>query len=242
MDNNTLINATIDGIMALLTLAALLQTRSIQRKDSKPALAMNLFAKKDAVMFKIENVGKSGIKDCELRIVESKENITFQNSCFNNRITLYPTESMEDELKQLSLNGNCPNYVVVEVNYTEVLTNKKVKYIRQINFSGNKTEDYEVVQQMKDVVKYLSQIDRSENRMANYFEGRFLPSFDTCNPAPNGSFYEDLYCIYNKEQNSRPKTKKEWREYIEKIEKMREEISDKRNYFRDENGDLHIPK
>jgi hypothetical protein len=242
MTSDTLISTIINGSMVLLTFAALLQTRSIQRKDSKPVIAMNLFAKKNAVMFKIENVGKSGIKDCELRVVESKENITFQNSCFNNRITLYPTESMEDELKQLSLNDSYPNYVVVEVNYTEVLTNKRVKYIRQINFSGNKTEDYEVIQQMKDVVKYLSQIDKSENRMANYFEGRFIPSFDTCNPEPNGSFYEDLYCAYNREQNSRPKTKEEWKEHIKKIEKMREETSDKRNYFRDENGELYIPK
>ena len=41
--------------------------------------------------------------------------------------------------------------------------------------------------------------------MANYFEGRFLIPADTCNPAPNGSLYEDLNNVYNKKKGSRPK-------------------------------------
>lgn len=234
MNSDTLISTIINSLIALFALITILQTNSIQRKDSKPVLAMSLFIEKGANVFRIENVGKSGVKECEIKILNGK-NISFQNSYFNSKITLFPTEHMEDILNYRTLKSGCPNYILIEVNYIEILTGKKIKYVRQVNFSGDKTESDELGLELRNIIDQLSQISRSENRMANYFEGRFLIPADTCNPAPNGSLYEDLNSVYNKKKGLRPKDVEKRKKQIKKGKE------DKRNYFRDEEGKLHIP-
>lgn len=50
----------------------------------------------------------------------------------------------------------------------------------------------EIKDSIREISNRLNEISYSNNRMANYFEGRCLFKFDEINVIPNSSLYDDM--------------------------------------------------
>lgn len=54
---------------------------------------------------------------------------------------------------------------------------------------------------ISDISKKLNEISYSNNRMANYFEGRCLFKSDDLNVLPHGSLYQDMKEVFHNVEN-----------------------------------------
>ncbi len=76
--------------------------------------------------------------------------------------------------------------------YCEGNTKKTVKYDRKVCFTKSIEKSEDISEKIGDISKKLNEISYSNNRMANYFEGRCLFKFDELNVFPHNSLYKDM--------------------------------------------------
>jgi hypothetical protein len=71
-------------------------------------------------------------------------------------------------------------------------TKKKVQYRRTITFTQKSEEDRKSDQALKGIEDKLDSMMYSQNRVANYLEGRTLFPIDRLNVMAHGSLKEDM--------------------------------------------------
>lgn len=223
--------------MAFFTLLAILQTRAIQKKADEPVISFSFFAIGNYYRLECENTGKTGIKDLRITLL-GQEGATSElrlNNEYARGLTLYPNEKI---CRSIGIKQPENNDIILhlEMSYSFCNCKKKiVSFKRDVCFSDFSRDDKEV-RIISEISKELNEISYSNNRLANYFEGRTYFKFDEVSSFPNGSFYEDLKCAVNNQKNSRPKSLEDWAEVYQN-----KEYKDKRDIARillmtEENG------
>lgn len=79
--------------------------------------------------------------------------------------------------------------LLLDVTYEEEKYDKLIKYMRKVSCQDNPNLKSEEETQLN---AYIKSIMYSENRMANYFEGRTLYTFDEVNSESPSSLKQDI--------------------------------------------------
>lgn len=222
------IGTIVNMMMVFLTMLAILQTRAIQRKSEEPVISFSFFAMGNYYRLECENTGKTGIKDLKITLLGQEETINdlHLGNEYNRGLTLYPNEKICHSIG-IKQQEDSDIILHLEISYSFCNSNKTVSsFRRDVCFSDFSRDDKET-RIINEISKELNEISYSNNRLANYFEGRTLFKFDEISSFPNGSFYEDLKSAVNNQKNSRPKSLEEWAEAYQN-----KEYKDKRDTAR----------
>ena len=93
------------------------------------------------------------------------------------------------------MNKKRKNYKIQDNLFTKIEgnDNKNIEYCRNIIFKRNINEK-EKIENIEDSIESISY---SNNRIANYIEGRTLFTFDRMNVIPKSSLYKDMKDAFN---------------------------------------------
>ena len=122
---------------------------------------------------------------------------------------LYPTEEVQGMVgfSGASIEEKVFPTIDVKVSYLNGNDNKDVKYSRTISFKKI-IYGRNPLSRIEDSIESISY---SNNRLANYIEGRTLFTFDKLNVFPNNSLYKDIKDAINnveREKEDNNSTKK----------------------------------
>ena len=165
----------------------------------KPLLSFDFYEMNDILLLAIKNNGKSEAKNIKIKVLNIKNNGTHNqlnlDELFNNEFVLYPTEEVQGII---AYSGNsldedfCP-IIDVEISFLNGIDGKLTEYIRTIAFRRN-IYDRNKLSKIEDSIESISY---SNNRLANYMEGRTLFRFDKLNVFPHNSLYKDMKDAFN---------------------------------------------
>lgn len=175
----------------------------------KPLLSFDFFEMNGVLLLSIKNMGQTEAKNIRIEISELKNNGKYNNlhldDLFKNEFMLYPTEEVQGMVGFFGANieENVFPVIDVKVSYLNGNDNKDIKYSRTISFKkiiyGRNP--------LSKIENSIESISYSNNRLANYIEGRTLFTFDKLNVFPNNSLYKDMKDAINnvereKEENN----------------------------------------
>ena len=185
----------------LISTAALLVTviyNSISHKQYieslNPTLSFKLIQNDGKLYLSITNTGQSSAKGIRVSIEELCNNGDEDNlrldKLFYNEFDLFPQETVQGIVGFSGENMGQDIFPVVklDISYTKSNNNKKEAYQRTVTF----TRTYENNIDLSKLENKLNSISYSNNRVANYLEGRTLYVFDEINTHPNNSFFKDM--------------------------------------------------
>lgn len=174
----------------------------------KPLLAFHLYETKGILLLSVKNTGKTEAKNIKLRETNLKNNGDKKLSLdglFKSEFMLYPNEEVQGIVAIFGGNIETHVFPVVEikVSFLNGSNNKTTEYIRTITFKRNMNEE----NLFAKIEESIESISYSNNRLANYIEGRTLFRFDKLNVHPNSSLYKDMKDAFN---NSERKEDTDW--------------------------------
>lgn len=122
-------------------------------------------------------------------------------------MTLYPNEQITGYISRSGANivTAIAPMIRVHVSFRKGNTKKNEQYSRWICYSGNIDENNFLEKNLEDISRKLNEISYSNNRMANYFEGKFLLKTDEINAYPYSSLYQDMKDAVNNVERSSEK-------------------------------------
>lgn len=212
-------------VLATGAIIAIFQTRKIQKKNDEPKISLSFYAIGSDYRLECENTGNSGVKDLKIRLIDysgTKNNISFSGGCYKNNLTLYPNEKVCSSIGKRFDDDDARVFLQVTVSYTDCSTGKKIKaFERDVIFSDFGRDD-DKNRIFNAMTRELDEISRSNNRMANYLEGRWLFKNDEVNVMPNGSLYQDIRDAVNDRKSDNVKSPKELSEKIKKEQENNE--------------------
>lgn len=191
-------------------------------------LSFTLFTKEGLLYLKVKNTGSNPASKINLEIIEQEgnlgKNISFGNILSSKDLYLNPEEEI---LECVGINGSywghpaCPK-VKLKIDYVNPINNKenedKERWIYNID---DPKENKELVIVLKDIRENLQTIALSENRMANYFEGRDVSQDAHNDFISNGSFYQDMRDAFNDKDSKYIKTPEKFTKYCEDKKKRK---------------------
>lgn len=211
-------------VLATGAIIAIFQTRKIQKKNDEPRISLAFYAIGSDYRLECENTGNSGVKDLKIRLVDysgTKNNISFSGGCYKNNLTLYPNEKVCSSIGK-RVDDDARVFLQITISYTDCSTGKKIEtFERDVIFSDFGRDDNQN-RVFNTIAKELDEISRSNNRMANYLEGRWLFKADELNVMPNGSLYQDIRDAVNDRKSDNVKSPKELSEKIKKEQENNE--------------------
>lgn len=165
----------------------------------KPLLSFDFYEMNDILLLAIKNNGKSEAKNIKIKVLNIKNNGKHNqlslDELFNNEFVLYPTEEVQGIIAYSGNNLDedfCP-IIDVEISFLNGIDGKLTEYIRTISFRRN-IYDRNRLSKIEDSIESISY---SNNRLANYMEGRTLFRFDKLNVFPHNSLYKDMKDAFN---------------------------------------------
>lgn len=171
----------------------------------KPLLSFDFFEMDGILLLAIKNTGKTEAKNIKIEILKLNNNGEYNelhlDGLFKNHFMLYPTEEVQGIVgySGASIEKEIFPIIDVKISYINGNDKKEVSYNRTISFKKT-VYGRNVLSKIEDSVESISY---SNNRLANYIEGRTLFRFDKLNVFPNNSFYKDLKdAINNVERKS----------------------------------------
>lgn len=164
-------------------------------ESKAPQLTFGLSENENELYLSIKNTGESAAKDIKINI-NSIENNGDNNKIYNHfkeEFYLFPEEIVQGEIAFSGQNMITQIFpqIYVDVTYKAMNNKKTVKYSRNISFlKGNKQTARD--KSFVDIADKLDSIMYSENRIANYVEGRNLYAFDRLNVMAYSSLKQDM--------------------------------------------------
>lgn len=179
-------------------------------KSLSPQLSFILYQRATRIFLTVKNTGKSAAINLKIKLLSIEDNGNnkdfLDHNIFNKELVLYPNEEFSDAVAFIG--DDCCNItfprIRIEVSYNESISSEKVCFERLIVCSKeiiNNTNALSSVADSLDSIKY------SENRIANYVEGRTFLEFDRLNALPHSSLYKYIYDAMHKEERKEEKVK-----------------------------------
>lgn len=174
----------------------------------KPLLSFGLFEVNGILLLSIRNMGQTEAKNIKVDLLQLQNNGEYDfesDDLFKTEFMLYPTEEVQGKIA--TYGGNCMNecfpVVNVKVSFLNGNDNKVSEYTRTISFKRN---IYEKVN-LSRIEESIESVSYSNNRLANYIEGRTLFRFDKLNVHPHNSLYKDMKDAFNNVEREESKNK-----------------------------------
>ena len=200
LKNNNLSN-TIAIVSTLIAFGALIFSIITYIKSNKryidslkPLLSFEFYQFNGMLILSVKNTGMSEATKIMLRIKKIKNNgdnnKLMLDDLFKNEFVLYPSEEVQGII---GIYGETIGKEVfpildIDVTYLEGNDYKTIKYSRTISFKKN-IYSRNQLSRLEDAIESISY---SNNRLANYIEGRTLFTFDRLNVYPHNSLYKDM--------------------------------------------------
>ncbi|MDE6149001.1 MAG: hypothetical protein K2F81_02765 [Ruminococcus sp.] len=115
---------------------------------------------------------------------------------------LYPNEEIQGivAVSGENINTNIFPQIDITFSFTKGNDNKKTTYSRTITFKRTLKEK----NQLSKIEEYIEAISYSNNRLANYIEGRTLYVYDKINVLPHNSLFKDMKDAINNIDRDEP--------------------------------------
>ena len=161
----------------------------------KPLLSFKLTTCNNLLMLSVINTGQSEANSIKMDFEEIKGNGLSDNfrlsDIFTSELTLYPKEEISAHIacSGEAINAAFAPMVCIHVSYVEGNTQREVNYQRWVSYSEDKISSTTNTDSIEAI---LTEIAVSENRIANYLEGRWLTRQDEINSPPQSSLYKDI--------------------------------------------------
>ena len=159
----------------------------------KPMLAFKLYEKNGFLVLSIKNNGQSEATNIRINFLELNNNEKSEfilDDIFKKEFMLYPTEETQGIIatKKSEMDKQTFPNVKIKIKYIEGNDNKEITYERSIVYK----KEIQIKDTVQEVAEEIRSIAYSNNRMANYIEGRTLFKFDELNVMPKSSLYRDI--------------------------------------------------
>ena len=206
------ISMLVSGIALVSSIYFNHQTEVQYIESLSPLLSFSLAKKGGSLYLTVTNTGQSEAVDINITFEELKNNGS-QNAfkideVFKNAMTLYPNEIIAG-----CISGSGKNIVTtiaplvrLHVSYKKGNTKEREEYSRWVCYSGNIDknigENSQLEKKLESISERLNEISYSNNRMANYFEGRYFLKMDKISAYPASNLYQDVKdAVNNIERN-----------------------------------------
>ncbi len=165
----------------------------------KPLLSFEFYEMNGLLLLSVKNTGQTEATKIRVDVQKlknnGKQNKLALDNLFKKEFMLYPTEEVQGVIGFYgeTMEDNVFPVVDVRISYIEGNDNKKVSYERTIHFKKN-IYGRNPLSKIEDNIESIAY---SNNRLANYIEGRTLFKFDKLNVFPHNSLYEDMKDAFN---------------------------------------------
>jgi hypothetical protein len=210
----TVISAIVAGLALLASIIFNHQTRKQYFESLKPLLSMSLFENGGFIFLSVKNTGLTEARNIKIefdRMMDSGDRNSFDISpVFEKELQLFPEEMIQGPIALYGGNmcGLPAPSIYVKITYIYA-KKKKARYERQVSFTQNVEMGKDIENSLLDISKRLNEISYSNNRMANYFEGRCLFKFDELNVMPKDSLFDDMKDAFQgKNKNKKRKNRR----------------------------------
>lgn len=193
-DNTTSnIIATLSLVVAIvavvITIISNIKNNQRYINSLKPVLIFKLYEKNGFLVLCVKNNGQSGASNIKIDFlsIDNNEDMEFSiDDVFKNEFMLYPSEETQGIIMYCKKEVS-PN-IKINVRYIQENDNKLISYQRSIVYK----KEIEIRDGIDGIIEEIKSIAYSNNRLANYIEGRTLFKFDELNVIPKSSLYKDL--------------------------------------------------
>ena len=193
-DNTTSnIIATLSLVVAIIavviTIVSNIENNKRYINSLKPILTFKLYEKNGFLVLYVKNNGQSGASNIKIDFLRLNdvENVEFSiDDVFKTEFMLYPSEETQGIIMYCKKEET--SNIRINVKYIQENDNKLISYQRSIVYK----KEIEIKDGIDGVIEEIRSIAYSNNRMANYLEGRTLFKFDELNVIPKSSLYKDL--------------------------------------------------
>ena len=209
MANKIAFIATLVSACALLSSIYFNHKANAQYLNSlSPLLSCELSENAGVLYLAISNTGQSKATKIKVSLEKisnnGEQNKFVTDDIFKEELELYPNEKI---MGQIAFSGGnvvtrIAPIIQMRVSYCEGNTQKTVKYDRKVCFTKSIDKNEDISEKIGDISKKLNEISYSNNRMANYFEGRCLFKFDELNVLPHNSLYKDMKDAFHDVEHS----------------------------------------
>ena len=200
LGNNSFTNFVAIASLIVATIALFENVRTNRRNNKqyidsiKPLLSFDFYEKEMILLLSIKNNGKTEAKDIKIDVINLENNGNNElvlDDLFGKSFELYPTEEVQGMIGYLdeSITKEAFPKLNIKVSYFEGSGKKRIEYDRVISF---RKEIYSNNNLLYRLNENIDSISYSNNRIANYLEGKALFKFDKINSYPNSSLYEDM--------------------------------------------------
>lgn len=172
----------------------------------KPLLSFDFYESNGALLLSITNTGKTEAKNISVKVLQLRNNGKNNNlnldNLFKTNFMLYPTEEVQGIIAYSGEDIGEEIFPVIDVkiSFLNGNDNKISEYIRTITFKRNLYGK----NQLSKIEDNIESISYSNNRLANYMEGRTLFKFDKLNVFPHNSLYKDMKDAFNRIEREEP--------------------------------------
>lgn len=200
LKNNNISNI-IASISAIISLGVLIVTVISNIKNNKryinnlkPLLSFDFYQINGMLVLTVKNNGMTEAININLKIQRLKNNgdnnKLILDDLFKNELMLYPTEEVQGIIGIYGKKIDKEAFPVldIDISYIQGNDNKVINYSRTISFKKNIYGK----NQLSRIENSIESISYSNNRIANYIEGRTLFTFDRLNVFPHNSLYKDM--------------------------------------------------
>lgn len=200
LKDNTFSNwiAIISVILSLITLVVTIFVNHRNHKqyiDSlKPLLSFEFCEMNQLLILAIKNTGNSEATEVKVKVLKlrdnGKQNKLVLDNLFKKSFMLYPTEEVQGIIGFYgeTIDDEVFPKIDVSISYIAGNNGKEVSYDRTISFKRN----IYARNPLSKIEDGIESISYSNNRLANYIEGRTFFTFDRINALPKSSLYEDM--------------------------------------------------
>lgn len=198
-DNNiSNIIASISALIALVALGVTIYSNIKNNKryinSLKPLLSFEFYQINGMLVLAVKNTGMTEATNIKLKINKLKNNgdnnKLILDDLFKNEFMLYPTEEVQGIIGIYGerIDKEVFPMLDIDISYIQGNDNKGINYSRTISFKKNIYGR----NQLSRIEESIESISYSNNRIANYIEGRTLFTFDRLNVMPHNSLYKDM--------------------------------------------------
>lgn len=192
-DRIAILSLIVSAIAVLITIYSNIKNSKRYIDSLKPMLAFKLYEKNGFLVLHIVNNGQSEAKNIIIDFLEIEgngRNKFLTDELFSKELILYPTEEVQGviALSNESVDNKIAPKIKIKIRYIEGNDNKHIEYERNISFK----REIQLKDGLDEVAEEIRSIAYSNNRLANYIEGRALAKFDELNVLPQSSFFKDI--------------------------------------------------
>lgn len=198
-ENIALFSLAISVLAVIITLIFNIISHKQYIRSLNPLLSFRLTKHDYNLYLSISNTGHSEVQNLIINIKSihnnGKETSLELDELSKKEITLFPNETINGVIAQSgdNISETTFPYIELDISYIKGNDRKKEKYSRTITF----TNDYKDSIDLSKLEENITSVAYSNNRIANYIEGRCLFKFDELNVYPNNSLYKDMKDAFN---------------------------------------------